>query len=43
MILIGYIIAIHTKFFKTERKNSEIDLDDIISCGTDFLIITELE
>lgn len=25
------------------EKKSEIDLEDIVSCGTDFLILTELE
>ncbi len=44
MILIGNIITISTpNSLKQNGKNSEIDLEDIVSCGTDFLILTELE
>lgn len=43
-VLISYIINISTaNSLRQNGKKSEIDFEDIVSCGTDFLILTELE
>lgn len=43
-VLISYIITISTaNSLRQNGKKSEIDFEDVVSCGTDFLILTELE